>query len=82
MTKDMRREQEAQPERTIAAKGLGDKSLDVGSPLDDEPLQEETLDDVAATAGWLGDNTEKGVADLVANVVWRHVFQSPPKDMS
>ena len=37
--------------------------MDVGSPLDDEPLQEETLDDVAATAGWLGDNTEKGVAD-------------------
>ena len=59
----MRREQETRPERKIAAKGLGDKSLDVGGSLDDESLQEVALDDVAATAGWLGDNTEKGVAD-------------------
>ena len=47
----MRREQETRPERKIAAKGLGDKTLDVGGPLDDESLQEVALDDVAATAG-------------------------------
>ena len=48
----------------MAASTLGDRTLDVGGPLDDESLKVYcTPDNVAAIADWLEDNKEKGVAD-------------------
>ena len=49
---------------TIAIEKLGDKTLKVRVPLDDESLQvHDALDDIAATADWLEDKDEKGVAE-------------------
>ena len=51
VTKDIHRGGEIRLECMIAAKGLDNKTLDVGDPLDDESLKVHcTLDDVAAIA--------------------------------